>query len=217
MKPLRDLLLRDDLGGARWLVERIVGLDLEFHSQQSIAMNCDWRVAIENALEHAHIGHVHPETLAKLGLKYCCFKRYDKHSLGHYIVTNPRAVNSFERMRQYFDVLRYRNEYVHLYLYPYTTLSGVGGFTYSLQHYFPTETGTVLLTRLYSSRVRAGSPALGFFFDNAAKFNRQVFEEDARLCEKIHLRCVGQQMRPALQRLFWFAQARNEDANATIA
>lgn len=208
MKPLRDLLMRDDLGYLKGVVLHCTDNAERLHSEQSIEMKCDWRVAIENTLESAHVDHVHADSLAKLGLVSLHMERLGRHSMQWFDITNDRARHGLEKIQPYFPH-KTRTRYWHLFIYPNITLSSVGGFTYSLQHYFPTETGTVLLTRLYSSRVRAGSPDLGFFFDNAAKFNRQVFEEDAELCRKIHLRCCGQQMRTALKRLEWFAQARN--------
>lgn len=201
-------MLRDDLGEFRYLVQAAIAQVEGLHSEQSIDIACDWRVAIENTLEYAHVQHVHPNTIAKLGLQSRGMKRHGKNSLESFDITDNRALKGLRALESYFPHCFF-GTYWHLFLYPHTTLSTVCGYTYSLQNYFPTETGTVLLTRLYNSRCRADSPDLGFYFDSAAQFNRQVFEEDARMCERVHLRCVGQQMRPALKRLEWFAQARN--------
>ncbi len=210
MKPLRDLLLRDDLGTFRETVESAVSRVASLHSEQTIEMKCDWRVAIENALEAAHVDHIHPTTLARVGLKEMNFIRSGKNSMAEYEITDERTRKGLMRILPHVIGVRQWKTYFHLFIYPHTCLSSVGGFTYSLQNYFPTETGTVLLTRLYIPHVRGDSARLGFFFDAAAAFNKQVFEEDAALCSKIHLRCIGQQMKPALQRLRWFAEARND-------
>ena len=127
-------------------------------------------------------------------------------------ITDERTLKGLRFMLPYVEGINAWNQYFHLFLYPHTCLSSVGGFTYSLQEYFPTESGTTLVTRLYLPRIRPSAPDLAFYFDSAAaKFNRQVLEEDAAMCAKVHLRCVGQQMRPPLKRLEWFAQARNDD------
>lgn len=209
MKPLRDILLRDDLGEFSLLVQAAVAQVEGLHSETSINLHCDWKIAIENTLEACHVDHVHPDSLAKLGLKSRGMKRHGKNSLESFDITDARALKGLRALEPYFPHCFF-GTYWHLFLYPHTTLSTVCGYTYSLQNYFPTESGTVLLSRLYLPVVRAGAPDLAFYFDSAAKFNRQVFEEDARLCEQIHLRCVGQQMRPQLKRLEWFAHARDD-------
>ncbi len=211
MKPLRDLLLRDDLGMFRQTVENAVSRVASLHSEQTINMDCDWRVAIENTLESAHVDHIHAESLAKLKLVCTGMERSGRNSLQTFRITDTRTLKGLRDILPYVEGVNAWNQYFHLFLYPHTCLSSVGGFTYSLQDYFPTESGTVLLTRLYLPHVRSGSPDLAFYFDSAAKFNRQVFEEDAEMCAKVHLRCVGQQMRPPLKRLEWFAQARADD------
>lgn len=210
MKPLRDLLQRDDLGYLAGVVEHVVANVDKFHSEQSIEMKCDWRVAIENTLESAHVDHVHATSLAKLGLQSIGMERCGRHSLQQFAITDKRSHAALASIAKYF-VRPNLGFYWHLFIYPHTTLSSVGGLTYSMQHYFPTEFGTTLLTRLYVPRLREGSPDLAFYFDSCAKFNKQVFTEDARLCERIHLRCCGQMMRPALKRLEWFANARNDE------
>lgn len=211
MKPLRDLLLRDDLGTFRQTVEHAVSRVASLHSEQTIEMACDWRVAIENTLESAHVDHIHADSLAKLGLQCTDMIRSGRNSLQQFRITDARALKGLRAILPYVEGINAWNQYFHLFLYPHTCLSSVGGFTYSLQNYFPTESGTTLLTRLYLPHVRVGALDLAFYFDSAAKFNRQVFEEDAELCSKISLRCVGQMMRPPLKRLEWFAEARNYD------
>ena len=173
-------------------------------------IKCDWRIAIENTLEEQHVPHVHPESIHKLGIKIHDIERHGKHSLAHYRITNKKALKSLEALSLWFPHAEF-DYYFHLYLYPYTCLSSVGGFTYSIQHYLPTEEGTTLLrSTLYASHTAPGSPSLDFFFDSAAEFNKQVFEEDARMCERVkRIRCeTGRTMPEHLRRLQWFRDAR---------
>ncbi len=86
----------------------------------------------------------------------------------------------------------------------------VGGFTFARQTYVPDDEITRLTTTLYTGLVRPGAPDLTFFFDRAMAFNVQVFEEDARMCERIHIRALKGDVPPALRRLAWFTEALNE-------
>lgn len=208
MNKWSKILLRNDLDGLRPHILKASQRADKLHSEQRIVMNCDWRIAIENTLEAAHVPFVHPESLARLELQSIKMQQYGKHSAHWFRITNRRIVKSLADMSPHFEYCR-PDVYAHFYLYPYTTISSVGGFTYSIQEYSPAESGTVLLTRLYPALRRAGSPDFGFFFDGAAKFNRQVFEEDANMCGKVkNVRCDGGEMKPHLQRLKWFAEAR---------
>lgn len=211
MNQWSKILVRNDLDDLRPHILKASQHADKLHSEQRIVMHCDWRIAIENTLEAAHVPFVHPESIARLELSSIKMAKFGKHSAHWFRITNQRIVKSLSDMAEHFEYCR-PDVYVHFYIYPYTTISSVGGFTYSIQEYSPTESGTVLLTRLYPAHQRAGSPDFGFFFDGAAKFNRQVFEEDAACCGNVkHVRCTGENMRPPLKRLEWFHQARRED------
>lgn len=207
-----EILRRDDLGELLRPIRICCGNSARLHCEQVIPCAAGWEVCIENTLEDAHVRHVHAETLAKLKIKQLEMTRHGKHSMCDYEITDKRTLRSLKAMAKHFEYA-VPDRYFHIFLYPRTCISSVGHMTYSIQDYSPTEAGTDVLTRLYSSRQRAGSPDLGFFFDNAAVFNRRVFEEDARMVEKVRaIRGNGQEMKPHLKRLEWFAEARHDQA-----
>ncbi len=205
-----QILYRPDLGDLKPVIQAAYNNVAGLHSEQVIPCTAGWEVCIENTLEDAHVEHVHAMTLAGVGLKQLRMEQHGKHSMCEYEITDSRVLNGLTHLSQHF-VAPQPDRYFHIFLYPQTCISSVGALTYSIQDYLPTKAGTDVLTRLYPSLQRADSPDLGFFFDNAAKFNRQVFEEDARMVEKIkRIRCNGEEMRPHLKRLEWFYHARWE-------
>lgn len=206
-----EILSRDDLGPrARGSIEACKEDSGPLHSVDSMVMNCDWRIAIENTLEHAHIPHVHKDTLGKLKLKFVDAYIDGKNSMGYYHITDERTIKSLKKLRQMFVSPTNSDKYIHLFIYPYTCISSVGGFTYAIQNYIPQGDKTFLLMRLFGAKVKPGYD-LNFYFDSVAKFNRRVFEEDANMVSKIkHLR-GGPNMKPELQRLSWFWEARNAE------
>ena len=173
-------------------------------------MRCDWRIAIENALEDVHVPHVHKDSLARLGLRIREMTRYGNNSVAIYDITDKRSLRGLHALSRFF-VVSDPGTYYHEFYYPNKCISSVSGFTFSHQTYIPLFNGhTSLVTELHSADMVEGAPELTWFFDNAAKFNKQVFEEDARMCERVHIRGLKGNVSPALRRLAWFTEALNE-------
>jgi hypothetical protein len=70
---------------------------------------------------------------------------------------------------------------MHLYLAPFACLSSTRGMTVSLQHYLPGDQCTQFLTRLYAPVGTSRGLAA-----QAHSLNRQVFDEDAEVCARVH-------------------------------
>lgn len=193
-----------ELGELRAQVEFLSTLIDKRHSFDMLPMPCDWRVAVENTLEDYHVPTVHPDTFGKLGLKLTDTERYGKNSLAGYALTDARTVKSLTALQRYFEQGK-PEHYFHIFLYPHTTLSSVGGFSFSLQHYLPNGGFTMLHSRLYAAKASVQAPDLGWFYAEAAAFNRTVFAQDSAVCAKV----VGQGtfLTPAEERVAWFREA----------
>lgn len=150
------------------------GPALSLHSTLRFTMDCDWRVAIDNTLDLEHVEHVHATSLAKLKLsRLDLVGDVDGSSVEVFASGTPalRHIGNAIKMPAGFD-------YIHAHVFPRTCLSSTGGWTWSLQHYFPRADGrTEFVHRLY---VRPGVPA--WLADGAAKLNEQVFREDVAIC-----------------------------------
>jgi hypothetical protein len=137
---------------------------------------CPWPVAVENALDWTHVSTVHPDSLGRLqitpvhggmgpaGSSVEMFRSGAARSLDRLQPNNPLPC-----------------DYIHLYMAPFACLSSTRGLTVSLQHYLPGNECTQFLTRLYAP---AGTPR-GLAVQ-AHRLNRQVFDEDAAVCARVH-------------------------------
>lgn len=149
---------------------------LRLHSALRFVMDCDWTVAVENALDFEHVEHAHANSLAKLALVP---KSLQTASNGSSIDEFTSESGRLGRMGRFFPHEK-RFDYMHAHLYPYSCLSSTRGWTYSLQHYFPRADGrTEFIHRLYAAETTRPIPE---FFDSVAKLNEQVFREDAEIC-----------------------------------
>ena len=178
------------------------------HWVHQMLMRCNWEVAVENTLEDLHVPFVHRHSFHKLRLKRLGMQRHGKHSIAFYQVGDERIVKGLQSMSRWFVHVD-PTVYFHLLIYPNVCLSSVGGFSYSLQHYEGSKDGTWFSTQLFPGKLAARAPDLRSFFDEAARFNRQVFEEDAEICANVQGR--GGVLMPQEQRIAWFREERDKE------
>ena len=187
----------------RELLESIVITSRRHFDSMTIA--CDWRVAVENALEDLHVPMIHRDSIGKIGIERQAMERFGASSIALYKVTDKRTQMSLTKLAEHFDNVN-PEEYFHLFLYPHTCLSSVGGVTYSLQHYMPSAGWTNFSTRLYVGAVRPEAPNYNWFYDEARKFNDLVFRQDADICAKVQ--DWGHALSEDEQRVRWFREAQ---------
>ena len=176
--------IEDDLNDFGPLLTGISKMIAGRHSFEQLPMPCEWKVAVENTLEDYHVATVHADSIGKLRLKLDSTDQHGKNSGALYTIEDPHTVKGLEAMAKYFEEVR-PSHYFHLFLYPYTCLSSVGGLTFSLQHYLPSGGYTNLHTRLYGAKTKPGAPDMRWLYDEATSFNRLVFEQDAAICARI--------------------------------
>ncbi|APY98936.1 Rieske (2Fe-2S) protein [Burkholderia pseudomallei] len=151
---------------------------------------CYWPLAIENALEPYHIGAVHPQTLATLGLEDG-ENVFDGVNCAWYApVGASRQRNQLARLKRFFNLDYQYEGYASIYLFPFTMISSTYGYSYSLQHFLPAGVGgdrTRFTSRLYAAPAASeqAAQALGAFFESTRDVNRRVFEEDHAICKRM--------------------------------
>lgn len=184
--------LRDQLADFAGLLETI-SRDLVERSDINVYdYECDWRVALENALEPYHVGIIHPETLDSLKLAPGENLFSGRNSLWKTEVTNDRIRRGLDRLNGMFELDYQHKGYFSFYLFPFSMLSSTFGFSYSLQNFFPSDESEMTLfhSRFYRSRTKASvkPEVIGPFFENAARVNRAVFDEDHQICKRVPAR-----------------------------
>jgi phenylpropionate dioxygenase-like ring-hydroxylating dioxygenase large terminal subunit len=153
--------------------------------------NCYWPIAIENALEPYHIPFIHSKTLAKLKLEEGRNDLFALNSIWHAPIGDLRSKKLLDSMKKYFDLKCNFDNYMSIYIFPFSMLSSTYGFSYSMQNFFPSENiqiATKFSSRFYASRLNNSLESrkiLGAFVESSIKINRQVFEEDSQICNTI--------------------------------
>lgn len=149
---------------------------------------CDWRVAVENALESDHVNPIHPQTLAPLGLKddATVFDGPNTTYAAH--ITDSRTLRGLKTLGRFFDVDGAYPGYWTIYVFPFAMVSSTFGYSYSLQTFLPSARPnlTHFCSRQLAGRVKPGyETAVAAFLDSSARVNRQIFDEDHAICARV--------------------------------
>jgi phenylpropionate dioxygenase-like ring-hydroxylating dioxygenase large terminal subunit len=168
---------------------REVSLGIEnCNDSYRIAFKSNWRVAVENALEGYHVGSVHPQTLAPLGLMDDRTDWFGLNVSYKAKITNERVLKGLEAMGRFFDPSNAYRGYWTVYLFPFAMISSTFGYSYAVQNYWPSKmpNRSHFSTRLMGRKVRAGyKGAVESFFQSSAAINRQIFDEDHAICARV--------------------------------
>jgi phenylpropionate dioxygenase-like ring-hydroxylating dioxygenase large terminal subunit len=185
--PLTDV--EAQLGGAVSVVRAISTSIGKRWDLNSYDYDCIWPIAVENALEPYHVSSVHPKSLNLLGLTEGRNEYHGQNSIWFSEVSHEQTAKRLAKLGRLFSLDYQHLGYVNIYLFPFSMISSTFGLSYSVQNFFPSSATdkSHFTSRLYQSTLRAGTnPAITEgFLDSTAALNRQVFEEDMKICARI--------------------------------
>lgn len=182
--------LADYLGDARGWVEPVGSALGEQIDRNEILIKANWKVLVENTLESYHVGFVHPKTFGRLGASGMEFAFQGPHSSWAARLSDDMTT----KWQRVAPVLAARpvhvDGYFHQLIFPNVTIATTHGATFALQVFDPIAPDlTRFVSHVFASQLADGSPranavlrALG---QSAVEFNRQVFAEDAIVCELV--------------------------------
>ncbi|MDD0811811.1 Rieske 2Fe-2S domain-containing protein [Curvibacter sp. RS43] len=150
---------------------------------------CHAFVAVENALEPDHVPFVHRDTLLNLELTHYRNEFYGKNSIVRFDVGSQRVRKGLDKFKKYFSLGHHAFDgYMSIHLYPFSFISSTGGYSYSVQSFFPvSDDETDFVSRLYFpdlTDARHESVA-AVIRASVTDLNRKVFLEDHAICRRI--------------------------------
>lgn len=174
------------------LYDKLAGISMEVsgrHAWNAYTYDCDWKLAIENALDSLHTPFVHKDSLNRLRLADPVNSYEGMNSVAQFEICDAQMLKRLKATSRLFTGSERFEGYMSIYLFPFTMLTSTFGYSYSLQHFFPSETPqkTNFYSRLLRGTLRPGMPpdALDHFFDSTAEVNKTVFEEDNAICREM--------------------------------
>jgi len=158
----------------------------------SYVFECDWPLAVENALEPYHISMVHPSSLGSLRLSAGVDSFFDFASLWDASILCAKSDSNLQRVANLLAEDPLFEGYRFLYLFPFSMISSTYSISFSVQNFFPaSDSKTFFDSRLYSSRLADAekhSEVMNIFLESTMTINRRIFAEDHEICKKISSR-----------------------------
>ena len=182
--------IEDQLGQKIFDLLSSISMDIDGRADfNSYVYECDWKLAIENALDTLHIPFIHPTSLGVLDLTELRNEYWGGNSIGYFQINDALMKKKLQQIKRMFDLSEQFEGYMNIYMFPFTMLTSTFGYSYSLQNFFPLSSSdkTFFSSRLLKSCVKKSYPpgTMDFFFNSTATVNRQVFEEDHQICKRI--------------------------------
>lgn len=182
------MALVEQLHGITDMLDRISrGIDSR-GDLNTYSYRCNWKIAVENALDQYHVAVIHHDTLNKLKMEPARDHYYGINNVSYAGVGDERVERRLRSLRRFFDIDYQSEGYVAIHLFPFTFLTSTFGYSYSLQQFYPSvdQDESHFTSRFYPARLSAKiSPeAMQTFFESSLSVNHKVFQEDAEICAR---------------------------------
>ena len=171
------------------LLHKVAG-DIDERSDfNRYSFECDWPIALENALEPYHIPLIHTDTLATLELGVGVNEFYGENSIWYSPVENEKVAKRLKSLNRFFAATEPFQGYMSIFLFPFSMISSTYGYSYSIQSFFPgaSPDAAFFTSRLYP--VKNSEPRYKYmtsgFVQSSAEVNRKIFDEDHQICKRI--------------------------------
>jgi phenylpropionate dioxygenase-like ring-hydroxylating dioxygenase large terminal subunit len=151
---------------------------------------CYWAIAMENGLELYHVPSVHSTTLWNAKLTEADVFLGENYSVLNAPIGNIKMKKQLLSLKKFFDLNFQYEGFMAIYIFPFTALTSTFGYSYGLQHYFPSAEQPNITK--FTSRILSSKPSkyeytefLKPLLEQYALSARKVFEEDNGICKQI--------------------------------
>jgi len=152
-------------------------------------IQANWKIVVENTLEHYHVRKVHPESLYTVGIESAEFT-YDTPHSSVRMLFKTKLNKSPVMKEMYASRPLHVEDYVQHLIFPCMTLATAYGTTIAVQQIIPcayNQTRFVSYVFATTLEVKQKQIIIDHFNTMAVDFNRRVFDEDKVICEQVQL------------------------------
>lgn len=168
------------------LISRSIGSRADLNHYQ---YRCNWKIAVENALDQYHVAVIHRGTLDILKMKPMRDEYPGVNSIACADLGDDRLERRLRSLSRFFDLQYQPGGYLAIYLFPFTFVTSTFGYSYSLQQFYPStdQDRTYFTSRFYRARLssRAGADTMQSFFESSIDINHKIFAEDEEICARL--------------------------------
>jgi len=154
----------------------------------TMTIDANWKVIVENTLESYHVNLIHANTFRMLGAGGLSFNFTGKHSNWVSDLAVPEDSPKLAKVHKPFTGRPYSIAgYVHYLIYPNLLISSSYGTSFNISQVDPVSADqTNFNSYVYISKTNGtGNALLGFYKESLVEFNRNVFKEDKDICEEV--------------------------------
>lgn len=181
--------LSDQLRGVEDVVQSISRSIAARADFNAYPYRCNWKIAVENALDQYHVSIIHHDTLNRLKLEPARDEYFGTNNISYARVGDDRVYRRLKSLRRLFDIEYCVEDYVAVFMFPFTFLTSTFGYSYSLQQFYPSRDleQTHFNSRFYSGRLsnKISPDAMQSFFESSIAMNHRVFAEDGEICSRV--------------------------------
>lgn len=151
--------------------------------------DCNWKIAIENAIEQYHVGPVHPKTFGKLGLSGGTTPQVDQYHSSWVLDVGDDAKEKWDKIKSNFSSRTIPSDhFAHTLIFPMLAIGSTFGASYSISSFYPiSESQTEFRCEIFGCNLPEASKRqlliANAYWENVVQFNRQVFDEDKGACQ----------------------------------
>jgi phenylpropionate dioxygenase-like ring-hydroxylating dioxygenase large terminal subunit len=159
----------------------------------ALKIAANWKLLVENTLESYHVGFVHPQSFASLGLGIGEF-RFEGRNSSWWAPAGASVARDWRRLTKLFASRPVQIDgYAHQLIFPNLTLATTWGASFSIQLFEPLDASATQFTSfVFRTKLQSPNENLLQAFDKAiVQFNRKVFEEDRDVCENVQKGILG--------------------------
>ncbi len=170
------------------LISFSLGRNIDINSMK---INSNWKIIIENTLESYHVGSIHPESLAKLEPSGLDFSFDNDNSSWASSLNIDTVKGGYGKINKFFTPRSFDIEgYKHILIFPNLLISSTHGISFNFSLIEPISPDNTKFTS-YVFISKTETTELPYiikpFEESLIKFNRQVFDEDKFICEKVQI------------------------------
>lgn len=154
-----------------------------------LSIRANWKVIVENTLESYHVTSIHETTFKKLGAQGMDFTFTGFHSSWNAGLHVNRTDPANRKIEDLFADRQYKIDgYKHFIVFPNLLVSSTHGSSYNYSLIEPVSPETTRFTSYVFTATHGESSKkalLAAYEQSLVAFNRQVFDEDRRICEAV--------------------------------
>lgn len=154
--------------------------------ENTMQIQANWKILVENTLESYHVQLVHNETFQKLGAKGLDFQFSDLHSKWQAELELKEDEGKQAKINLNFKERKFKIPgYNHILIFPNMLFSTTYGISFNISVIQPNcSKSSEFVSNVFLSQGEDASIS-SFYKASLRDFNRKVFDEDKEVCEYV--------------------------------